>query len=113
MLRLLADENFHGDVIRGLLLREPELDILTVQRVGLGAAQDPDILAWAAGDGRIVLSHDRSTMTRFANERVARREAMPGLFIVDDRYPVGLAIEEVLIVASCSEMDEWIDRVVF
>lgn len=35
MLRLLADENFNGDIVRGLLLREPDLDIVRVQDVGL------------------------------------------------------------------------------
>ena len=35
MLRLLADENFNGDVLRALLLRQPDLDIVRVQDVGL------------------------------------------------------------------------------
>ena len=35
MLRLLADENFHGDIVRGLLLRQPDLDLVRVQDVGL------------------------------------------------------------------------------
>ena len=35
MLRLAADENFNGDMIRGLLRRSPSLDIVRVQDVGL------------------------------------------------------------------------------
>ena len=62
MLRLLADENFNGDVVRGLLLRQPNLDIVCVQDVGLAGADDSDILAWAAENDRIVLTHDRATM---------------------------------------------------
>ena len=34
MLRLLSDENFNGDIIRGLLLRRPNLDLLRLQEVG-------------------------------------------------------------------------------
>ena len=45
MLRLLADENFNGDVVRALLLRQPDLDIVCVQDVGLAGIADPDILA--------------------------------------------------------------------
>ena len=30
MLRLLADENLNSDIVRGLLLRQPELDIVSV-----------------------------------------------------------------------------------
>ena len=36
MLRLLADENFSGDIVRGLLLRQPDLDLVRAQDVGLG-----------------------------------------------------------------------------
>ena len=48
MLGLLADENFNGDIMRALLLRQPDLDILRVQDVGLAGVGDPDILAWAS-----------------------------------------------------------------
>ena len=41
MLRLLSDENFNGDIVRGLFLRQPNLDLLRVQDVGLREADDP------------------------------------------------------------------------
>ena len=52
MLRLLADENFNGDIVRALLLRQPDLDIVRVQDVDLAGVDDPDILAWAAANER-------------------------------------------------------------
>ena len=112
MLRLLADENFNGDIVRGLLLRQPELDIVRVQDVGLAGADDPDILAWAAENNRIILTHDRATMADYAYERVAAGEAMPGVFVVNDRFPIGPAIEEILLMVACSEHAEWSGRVV-
>jgi len=45
MFRFLSDENFNGDIVRGLLLREPNLDLLRVQDVGLRNAEDPDIVS--------------------------------------------------------------------
>ena len=48
MLRLVSDENFNGDIIRGLFRRLPELDLVRVQDVGLMQTPDPDILQWAA-----------------------------------------------------------------
>ena len=50
MLRLLADENFNGDIVRALLLRQPDLDIVRVQDVGLAGVVDPDILAWGRNE---------------------------------------------------------------
>jgi hypothetical protein len=48
MLRRLADENFNADIVRALLLRQPDIDIVRVQDVGLAGVGDRDILAWAA-----------------------------------------------------------------
>ena len=41
MLRLLSDENFNGDIVRGLLFHRPNLNLIRVQDVGLLEADDP------------------------------------------------------------------------
>lgn len=112
MLRLLADENFNGDIVRALLLRQPDLDIVRVQDVGLAGVGDPDVLAWAAANNRIILTHDRATLPDYACERLASGESMPGVLILNDRLPVGHATLEILLMIACSEQPEWIDRVV-
>lgn len=113
MLRLVADENFNGDIVRGLLLREPDLDLVRVQIIGLAGAEDPDILAWAAENNRIILTHDRATMPDCAYQPVAAGEAMPGVFIVNDRFSVAQAIQEILLLVACSEQAEWSGRAVY
>ncbi len=112
MLRLLADENFNSDIVRGLSLRQPDLDILRVQDVGLAGAAAPDVLGWAAENNRIVLTHDRATMSDYAYERVAAGQVMAGVFILNDRFPVGRAIEEILLPAAYTEQAEWNGRAV-
>ena len=74
MIRLAADENFDNDIVRGLLRRKPGVDIVRVQDAGLSGAADPTVLEWAAREDRIVLTHDVSTMTRHAYERVQAGE---------------------------------------
>ncbi|HUG20637.1 MAG TPA: DUF5615 family PIN-like protein [Planctomycetaceae bacterium] len=113
MLRLLADENFNGDIVRGLCLRQSNLDLVRVQDVGLAGAEDPDVLAWAAQNNRILLTHDRATMPEYAYERVVTGQAMCGVFILDDRFPIGRAIEEILLMEECSEQAEWVGRSVY
>lgn len=78
MIRLAADENFNHDLIRGLLRRNPYLDIVSVQDAGLSGADDATVLEWAAREGRVLLTHDVSTMTRYARERVRAGKPMPG-----------------------------------
>jgi hypothetical protein len=48
MLRLAADETFNADIVRGLLRRLSNLDIVRVQDAGLSGADDPAVLDWAA-----------------------------------------------------------------
>jgi hypothetical protein len=107
MLRLAADENFNNDIVRGLLRRRPELDIVRVQDVGLSGADDPAVLAWAAQEGRVLLTHDVSTITHYAYERVRASESMPGVFEVGRGVPIGRAIEDILLLVDCSFDGEW------
>jgi len=107
MLRLAADENFNNDIVRGLWRRESELDIVHIQDVGLSGADDPTVLEWAAREGRVLLTHDVTTMTRYAYERVRAGQPMPGVFEVSRAVPIGLAIEDILLLAKCSLEGEW------
>lgn len=112
MLRVVSDENFNGDIVRGLLLRHPMLDLQRVQDVGLTEADDPMILAWASANDRIVLTHDRATMPAFAYARVIAGEPMPGVFVVPDRLAVRQVIEDLLLLEACSAQAEWAGLVV-
>jgi hypothetical protein len=107
MLRLAADENFNNDIVRGVRRRSAEVDIVRVQDAGLTSADDPTILEWAAQNGRVVLTHDVTTMTRFAYDRVRDGKAMPGVFEVSGQVPIAVAVEDILLLAECSLEDEW------
>jgi hypothetical protein len=50
-------------------------------------------------------------MTRYAYERVQRGEPMPGVFEVAPTVPVGLAIEDILLLAESSLEGEWAGQV--
>ena len=113
MLRLVSDENFNGDIVRGLLRRHAELEMVRVQDVGLTQTPDPDILEWAAGQGRVLLSHDVSTVPPAAYRRIGDGKPMPGVFIVPDRMPIGHAIDEILFLSTDAEPDEWKDQVLY
>ena len=106
-VRLLADENFNGAIVRGLLRRNPDVDVVRVQDVGLSGADDPTVLEWAAHEGRLVLTHDQRTVPKYAYERVEAGLPMPGVFVGDLYLNVQQAIEDLLLIAECSEAHEW------
>ena len=107
MLLLAADENFSNDIVRGLLRRRPGLDVVRVQDAGLSGADDPTVLEWAAHEGRVLLTHDVSTITRHAYGRVRAGKPMPGVFEVGRSSSVGAVIEDILLLAECSLEAEW------
>jgi Domain of unknown function (DUF5615) len=96
-MRFLADENLNNDIVRGLLRRKTDFDIVRVQDVGLSGADDPTVLEWAAREKRVLFTHDVSTITRYAYERVGAGKAMPGVFEVSRGLPLGSVIEDILL----------------
>ena len=70
VLRLLADENFNGRILRALLRRIPDLDVMRAQDGPLYGASDPALLQFAADEGRVLLTHDTETLVGYAWERV-------------------------------------------
>lgn len=113
MFSFLADENFNNDIIRGVRRRDSRIVIMRVQDVGLSGMGDPEVLQWAAENSVAILTHDVSTMTRHALDRVRLGRRMPGVFEATRRVPVATAIEDIVLIATCSLDGEWEGRVTY
>ena len=110
MLRLLTDENFKIGIVRCLRRRLPGLDCLVVQQAGLSGSADPALLEIAALSGRIMVSHDVTTMTGVANDRIANGLPMTGLIIVPERLDIGSAVSDLELLLECSNESDFRDR---
>jgi hypothetical protein len=113
MLFLVADENFNNAIVRGLLRIKPELDIVRVQDVGLFSREDPEILEWAAKENRVLLTHDVTTITKYAYQRVAAGRYMPGVIEVSRKVSLGSAIEEILYIAEVCDHGELDGQIIY
>jgi len=113
MLKFAADENFNYNIVRGLLRRNPKLDMVRIQDVGFAGADDPTVLAWAASENRVLRTHDVSTITKYAYDRVKATLTMPGVFEVSLSAPIGTVIDDILLLAECSYEGEWEGQVRF
>lgn len=113
MLSLLSDENFNNNILRGLIRRNPGLDIVRVQDTELSGADDPSVLGLAAEENRILLTHDVSTITKYAYERIASGRPMPGVFVSDSTCPVSRVIEDILLLAEASADGEWEGQILY
>ena len=113
MIRLLADENFNGDILRGLQRRVPALDVPRVQDLVIRGADDAAVLEWAAAEGRLILTHDVSTLIDFAWKRVVSGRHHSGVVAVSQQAPVGVVVADLVLLVECSADEEWADRILF
>ena len=115
MIKLATDEDFNNRILRGLLRRQPTLNIVRVQDVLSREQRDDDsqILEWLAAENRILLTHDVSTMRTIAEERASAGLTMPGVVEVNQYLPIGRAVDEILILAECSMQGEWEGQILF
>jgi hypothetical protein len=88
VIRFLVEEDFNNDLVRGLLRRSALTDRMRVQDLGLRGATDDTVLARAASEGRVVLTHDASTLIARAYDRVRAGQPMPGVIAVSQALPV-------------------------
>ena len=112
MLRLATDADVHGDIIRGLRRRLPEIDLVRVQDALPEGTPDPDVLAWVAAENRTLITNDRNTMVGFAYERVAAGELAPGLIITSNEQSLGSTIDDILVLAEYMPEEEISDQAV-
>src|SRR5687768_2919908 len=113
MLRLLSDEHFPEKVILGILRRDPGVDIVRLHDVGLRTRPDEEILAWAAEENRVLVTHDRRTIPRHVKIRIAAGLPVVGAIIVARKMRIRQAIEEILIAAHCGDPAQWLDRLLY
>jgi hypothetical protein len=113
MLPLAIDEDFNNDILRGVLRRLPGLEAPRVQDAHLSQKDDPDVLEWAASEGRVLLTQDANTMTKHAYERIKAGLPTPGVFVVPQELQISVAIEEILLLIQYSLPGEWEGQVRF
>lgn len=111
-VRLLADADFRFGIVRGLRRRDPAIDFLSAQATISESMADPDVLVLAKTLGRVLVSHDHATMPGHFY-RFLEHQDSPGLILVPQALPIGVAIEELHLTWACGEAEEFRNRVVY
>ena len=109
-IRFQADADFNQNVVRALRRRQPAIDFQTADDAGLRGLDDPEVLAIAAREGRILVSHDRQTMPQHFADFLTTQHS-PGVFILSQYLPIRRAVEELLTVWEATEAEEWNDTI--
>jgi uncharacterized protein DUF5615 len=111
MIRFLADADLNEGIVAGCLRREPEMDFLSANDADLEGVPDPEVLALAAAQSRILVSHDFQTMPRHFGNFLQAASSSPGVLLIPQHLPIGDAIEELVLIWSASNANEWQNRI--
>lgn len=63
--------------------------------------------------GRVLLTQDSKTTTKFAFDRIRSGLSMPGVIEVRRNVPIAVAMDELLVIAECSYEREWEGQVLY
>src|SRR5215475_12158765 len=107
-IRFQADADFSYTIIKALRRRQPDIDFQSADDAGLRGLPDPDVFALAAKEGRILVSHDCNSMPEHFAGFVLSQHS-PGVLVLAQDIPIGLAVEELLTIWEASEAEEWVD----
>lgn len=111
-VRFQADADFNQIIVAAVVRRSPQIDFRTAAAAGLAGVPDAEVLTIAAREGRVLVTHDRSTMPVHFQAFI-RSQSSPGLIVI----PQSLAIREVAdtlsLIWTATAADEWTNRIVY
>jgi hypothetical protein len=99
-IRFQADADPRQAIVTGAIRRQPKLDFQSAHGV----------LALAAQDGRVLVTHDRKTMpTEFGQFIISQMSS--GVLIISQNLPISEAINAIILVWEASTAEEWINQI--
>jgi hypothetical protein len=109
-VRFQADADLNHIIVKATLRREPSIDFQTAHAARLAGVRDQEVLALAAQAGRVLVTHDRKTMPKYFAEFIGHATSH-GVIVIPQKLPVRVAVEDVLLIWTASEAEEWINRI--
>jgi hypothetical protein len=110
IVRYQADADLNQAIVTGVLRQQSTIDFQTAVAARLEGVLDPEVLAIAAGQQRILVSHDRKTMPSEFAEFITTHQSA-GVIIVSRKLSIEVVIDELVLIWAASSAEEWVDRI--
>ncbi len=111
-IRFQADADFNQIIVSAVVRRNPQIDIRTATAANLAGLKDPDVLAVAARENRVLVTHDHTTMPRHFAEFVSTTPS-PGLIVVSQNLSVREVADDLVLIWAATRPDEWMNRITY
>jgi predicted nuclease of predicted toxin-antitoxin system len=105
-IRFQADADLRVPIIKGMRRRQPSVDFATAHEAGLAGMDDSAVLALAASNSRVLVSHDVNTMPEEFS-RFIQEQSSPGVILISQELSYREAIEGLLRVWANTEAEDW------
>jgi Domain of unknown function (DUF5615) len=110
VIRFQADADLRQAIVTGVIRREPNLDFRSANDAKLEGVKDPEVLALAAQDGRVLVTHDRKTMPTEFGQFITSKKSC-GVLILSQNLPIGEAIDAIILIWEASVAEEWLNQI--
>ncbi|MBI1764382.1 MAG: DUF5615 family PIN-like protein [Acidobacteria bacterium] len=109
-IRFQADYDFNHRIIRAVRTCVPAIDFQTAHRAQLIGLPDREVLSVAAFEGRILVSHDVTTMPSHFAAFITQQNS-PGVLLIPQSLSISRAVEDLVIIWSASEPEEYANTI--
>jgi hypothetical protein len=107
-IRFQADADLRDPIVTGLKRREPLIDFKSALEADLEGVDDLRVLRLAAEEGRLLVSHDVSTMPENFAQFIQQQDS-PGVVLIRQEWPYQTAINGLLKLWLTTEAERWRD----
>ena len=74
---------------------------------------DPEILVWCEQNQFSLITNNRESMPQHLSDHLTAGHHVPGIFTINLEVPMGLIIDQLLLIVGASHEDEYIDQITY
>lgn len=111
-IRFQADADLDQRIITAIVRREPQLDFQTAVAASIIGLLDPAVLKIAAQEGRLLVSHDQTTMPHHFADFISN-ETSAGLIIVPQHLSIAIVVERLIFLWETEQAEQWVNRICY
>lgn len=113
-LKYLMDENIDPIYPNQIRSKQVGLIIRVIGEPSIPAkgTKDPEILEGCEKYEFILVTNNRKSMPVHLNDRLQANRHIPGIFILNANLSVGQNIDELILIAECSFVNEYQDQII-
>ena len=111
-IRFLADADLKFQIVVAVRQLEPTIDFMSANEAGLAGIKDPQVLLYAAQQGRMLVTHDRDTMPRHFYSFI-KSHPSPGIVVIPQSFRISSVANDLVLMWAASKQEEWANQIVW